>query len=347
MTRKTMQVVKDRAEEWETMVRPAELADARFSDRSLANPPSARAWKLLALLLAHVGDKVPDDRYHEISLARLNDAKGMGNLSFADAEALAEELRGVTMFIGISGELTADGLIGATKRPLNDNGPKVFRWKFGESLREAFGASEIWALLERQAIMSMTSRYAMRLYEITALRGSLKYKTSEVFSLDDMRARLGVPEGKLRTWDQLWRRAIEPAMKEVTQLTRYNLEAVPIKEGRAYTQVKIAWSIKPDMQKVKRELDDHSAVRKARRNGKTEEIAASDRPLSRHRPFPPSGIHPSDPTFGPILSEAGIQTATGAREAADSFRSAMKREGIPLDAPDIAERFSAFCSVLS
>ncbi|MFN3876350.1 MAG: DUF6089 family protein, partial [Flavobacteriales bacterium] len=47
---------------------------------------------------------------------------------------------------------------------------------------------------------NLSDRYALRLHELVALRVNLERKASEVFKLDDLRARLGVPAGKLVAW---------------------------------------------------------------------------------------------------------------------------------------------------
>lgn len=343
MARKTVDVMRDRKGDALTMVRPAELADAKFSDRSLADPPSARAWKFFGFLLSHAGGSVHEDRYHELWLADLNRAKGLRNLSFAEAEELAEELRRTTMIVGITGELTADGLIGATKRPLDSTARKAFRWRFGESLREAFSVSEIWALLERQAVMAMTSRYALRLYEIAALRGGLEHKTAETFSIDEIRQRLGVPTGKLRTWDQLRRRAIEPAVAEVSQLTRYSLTATPVKTGRSVSAVTLTWSVKKEITGVRNEIGRHSAGRKARREGTVEHLEVvpeTAQKTAKPPPFPEiGGIRYAD-HWAAIARE----NAPGwdVDVVAERFRGWWIGEGRKLSVKGVEKAFSGF-----
>ena len=65
-------------------------------------------------------------------------------------------------------------------------------------LRTVLAQSNYWAVLSRRAAMAFESRYALRLYEIVAIRPGLVLKTAETFDLDELRERLGISSGKLR-----------------------------------------------------------------------------------------------------------------------------------------------------
>ena len=109
---------------------------------------------------------------------------------------LFKELRGVVMEYDTDKETVIAGLLDVAKVEFEDgDGPTVVRWKFGEGFREIVAQSDYWAIIDRSAALSMTSRYALRLHEMIALRVNLERKASEVFKLDDLRARLGVPAG--------------------------------------------------------------------------------------------------------------------------------------------------------
>jgi plasmid replication initiation protein len=72
-------------------------------------------------------------------------------------------------------------------------------------------------------------------------RGNLKFKTSERFSISELRGILGVPDGKLTTWSNLKNRAIAPSVLEVSELSDYIVEIDPIKTGRSVTHVEMRW----------------------------------------------------------------------------------------------------------
>ena len=187
---KTLQVIGDRAYDDTRSYHPGELADGRFAD--LHNPPSLAALKLHEVLFKAAGAAVADDRWHQIDLATLRAVDGMKHYDRRGLVGLFKELRGVVMEYDTDKETVIAGLLDVAKVEFEDgDGPTVVRWKFGEGFREIVAQSDYWAIIDRSAALSMTSRYALRLHELVALRVNLERKASEVFKLDDLRARLG------------------------------------------------------------------------------------------------------------------------------------------------------------
>jgi len=99
----------------------------------------------------------------------------------------------------------------------------------------------VFARLQREVMFALSSKYALTLYEMIQKRGNLRWKSSEKFSLDDLRGILGVPKGKLTSWSNLKLRAIDPAVDEVCALSDYVVEVAPIKTGRRVTHVELRW----------------------------------------------------------------------------------------------------------
>lgn len=85
----------------------------------------------------------------------------------------------------------------------------------------------------------MTSRYALRLHELVELRVNLERKASEVFKLDDLRARLGAPAGKLVV-GSLAQKALQPAIAEVNQPSRFSVAMRSQKRGRSVVAVELS-----------------------------------------------------------------------------------------------------------
>lgn len=90
----------------------------------------------------------------------------------------------------------------------------------------------------------MSSKYALALYELIAQRARLSYVRSETFDIDQFRALIGVPAGKLGTYSNLLKFAITPAFEEVNKLADFHVAFEPIKEGRRVGSIKVAWAIK-------------------------------------------------------------------------------------------------------
>jgi plasmid replication initiation protein len=105
-------------------------------------------------------------------------------------------------------------------------------------------------------------------------RGNLRWRSSEKFSLEDMRGVLGVPKGKLTSWSNLKLRAIDPAVEEVSALSDYIVEVEPIKTGRRVTHVELRWWRKDagGEAEAERELQFASVGRKERVSAKADAL---------------------------------------------------------------------------
>ena len=108
-------------------------------------------------------------------------------------------------------------------------------------MRYVFARSAYWAVLDRRATLAFESRYAIRLYELMSLRAGLTRKHEELFTLPELRARLGVPDGKLTRWVHLRQKALDPAVAEVNHLSPFAVSWTPVKHGRAVAAVRFSW----------------------------------------------------------------------------------------------------------
>lgn len=367
---KTLRVIADRAYDETRSYHPGELVDGRFAD--LTNPPSLAALKLHEVLFKAAGAAVADDKWHKIDLAAIRAIEGMRNYDRRSLVALFKELRGVVMEYDTDKETVIAGLLDVAKVEFEDgDGPTVIRWKFGEGFREIVASSDYWAIIDRSAALSMNSRYALRLHEMIALRVNLDRKASEVFKLDDLRARLGVPAGKLVRWDFLNRKAIQPAIAEVNQLSRFTVSMRPQKRGRAVVAVELAWEAKDDLAETKTELGRHRAGRTARRAGSVEmvvetpqkategrQVAGDTKPAPKTKkplqeaPRAPYGIDEFPPSGGinfTAWAEVAHSELPGGRNkpdidmVAERFRQWASEKGIPLKGPKILTAFEGFC----
>lgn len=334
---KTLKVIADRAYDVTRSYHMGELVDGRFAD--LTNPPSLAALKLHEVLFKAAGAAVADDKWHQISLADVRAIEGMKNYDRRGLVALFKELRGVVMEYDTPQETVVAGLLDVAKVEFEDgNGRTVIRWKFGEGFREIAAKSDYWAIIDRQTALSMSSRYALRLYEIIALRINLERKSSETFTVEDLRARLGVPVGKLTSWNNFNQFALKPAIAEVNQLARFTITMRPKKRSRTIVAVELAWEEKATLVETKRELNRHSSGRKARRSGTVENIVPPA-PLSS---FPASGSI----EFSPWKTVAYEVLPTPRRDlglVADDFRAWAKAKGISLRDHQIEKIFRGFC----
>jgi hypothetical protein len=197
-----------------------------------------RAGKLFHLLVRQVGERLTEATSNSVRLADLSTA--VGNMTAADIIEALRELQQTLVEVTLSqpGEAGRPRLTVHTGQMLADTGRDVdatgiLSFRFSDTMRWVFGNSRHWALLSRRCVLAFESKYALRAYEIIALRAGLGRATSEVFTLDDIRRRLGVPDGKLKTWQDIRRRVLEFACAEVSHISDFTVSFTPIKRGHS------------------------------------------------------------------------------------------------------------------
>lgn len=218
----------------ESLVKPGELVDLvevtplTLVDRRIYNQLLEQAWDAIDKPVTHVvakatlrGSHNSNDRIGE-SIERLMTAIVRVAVT-RDGEPAIERVQ----LLGGNLEVTRrDGLL---------------EYEIPARLRRIIKDSTVFARLQREVMFALTSKYALTLYEMVQKRGNLTWRSSERFTIDELRGILGVPKGKLTTWSNLKLRAISPAVKEVSQLSDYIVEIAPVKTGRSVTHVELRW----------------------------------------------------------------------------------------------------------
>ncbi|WP_203228108.1 replication initiation protein [Roseovarius dicentrarchi] len=307
-----------------------ELADGQYSDRALRNPPSLQALKLQDVLMKNAGGRIADDQWHELPLATFKQVKGFRNLTHEDVVRLFEELRSVTMrhVNNAEGHTAIYGLI-AVGRVDMDEGQGKLRYQFDAEFRKIVEQSNLYAILDYRAGLAMSSRYAHRLHEMISFRAA-RERQMERFTVDELRARLGVQTGKLARWPDFKKYSLDAAIDEVNQSSRFRVSyRITKRERRKTVEVELAWEVKEVLEDAKREQEAHSVARKGRRAEAKVRLA-----------FPESG---SVKYTDPWEKLARENCNWDHRKLADAFRSFCSQKGIKLSAKNIETVFVNFC----
>jgi len=275
---KTLDVARDRAFDQSSTVLPAEMARGVY----MRNAPSLQALKLMYLMIGTAGGRMADDARHEIRLSDIRKIDGMRNHDRISLTPLFEELRAVVIRDGNPDDDADRVVIGGfldhavldRRDPIS--GDTLLSWYFGRMFRELAEQSNHWAILDRQTVFHLGSKYSVLLFQHIASLVNLDHVTAKNFTIPQLRAILGVPEGQQKRFADLNRNCLQSAIAEINQLSRLNLSATPVKVGRTVASVTIGWQVKADPTPAKHELKGHSAGRKARRSGAVETVAASD-----------------------------------------------------------------------
>ena len=307
-----------------------ELVDGHYSERALRNPPSLQALKLQDVLMKNAGGKSADDRWHELPLATFKQVKGFRNLTHEDVVRLFEELRSVTMrhVNNAEGHTAIYGLI-AVGRVDMDEGNGRLRYKFDDEFRKIVEKSNLYAILDYRAGLAMSSRYAHRLHEMISFRAA-RQRQIERFTVEELRARLGVQTGKLARWSDFKKYSLDVAIDEVNQSSRFRVSfRITKRERRKTTEVELTWEVKEVLEDAKKEQEAHSVARKGRR-------AETKIRLS----FPETGsVKYTDPWEK--LARENCNWDHG--KIADAFRSFCAHKNIKLGAKNIETVFVNFC----
>ena len=334
----TTEVAADRAYDQTKTVLPREIARGVY----MRNAPSLAALKLMHLMIGTAGGRMADETRHEMRLSAIRDIEGMKHHDRASLTPLFEELRAVVIREGNpdidSDRVVVGGLLDHAILDRKDpiSGDTLLSWYFGMMFREMAAKSDHWAIIDRQTIFHLTSKYSVLIFQhISSLTG-LDHIRSKSFTIPELRALLGIPEGKHERFSNLNLRALKPAIAEINQLSRLHLTVATRKAGRTVAEVTIGWEVKDDLGEVKRELGAASPGRQARRDGTAEHVA-DDVPRS----FPETGGIAYSPHWQELKRAAGCNKDD--QLIASDFRRFCGERSIDLDARNIEQVFSSYC----
>jgi Initiator Replication protein len=262
---RTLDLVPDPGE----IIKPAELIDI-----SGVSHLSLSARRLYNKLVAHAFGPEMGVVGHEwtIPIAELRGTH-RGNERLADS--IIALMRTVVTVRLSSGQTRRVQLLGGNDMYDEERSRGLLTYSFDSRLVELLRNSTVFGKLEIAVMVAFSTKYALALYEAIARRARLRHKFSEEISLEEFRALLGVPTGKLTTYGNLNQFAIKPAVTEINALATFGVMVRPVKTGRRMTGVKIAWWMKSydELRRAFAEVRRHSAGRKARIAGTVPTLA--------------------------------------------------------------------------
>ena len=250
------------------MVKPGELIDIKeispltLTDRRIYNLLIANAWDRITEPVEHVIDK--------------SDLRGTHNGN----ERIEDSIRRLMSAIA-EVKIIRDGkvaikrvqLLGGNVEQEDERGRLYYT--FPKQLIEIVKESEVFGRLKTQIMYCFKSKYALALYEIVQKRVGLKFKQADNFTVDEMRALLGVPREKLTRFPDLNKYALQPALREVNALSEHHVTIGMIKKGKRVEQLMLIWHEKTPEEKreVFKEMERCSVGRSARIRNTVETVA--------------------------------------------------------------------------
>jgi len=227
------------------IVKPAELIDIREISDSL----TLSDRRIYNLLLADAWDNINQPVLHSI---RLHELRGTDKDNARPRDSIRRLMKVVIAFDviedGIKREVMTQ-LLGPCK--LDQNGQGLAYYTFPEPIRTAAESSTVFARLRRDLLCQFRSKYALSLYEMVQKRVNLSFKTSEDFTLEDLRQKLGVEKGLYPAYRSLNQKVILPAKTEVNEISDVYCEFLELKEGRKVVGLRLSWRKKETDEAVK------------------------------------------------------------------------------------------------
>lgn len=329
---KTIQVAADRSFDHAKTVLPAEVARGVY----MRNAPSLQALKLMHLMIATAGGRMAEEVQHDIRLSDIRRIEGMKNHDRTSLTPLFEELRAAVLTFDDPNAMlvTIGGLLDEAVINYRHefSGDTMVSWFFARTFRRMAEESNHWAILDRQTVFHLGSKYSVLLFQHVASLAGLKHVSSKTFTIAELRAVLGIEAGKITRFSTLNQRALKPALEEINQLSRLTMTAAPNKIGRTVVSVTITWQAKDDPHATRRELAASKVGRKARRDGTNEAVPVV---------FPETGGITYSPQWLDIKQAAGCNADN--HKIASDFRRFLADRQIARDATNIERLFEDFC----
>lgn len=240
---------------------------------------SLTASRLLALMILTAGGDAWEDRPHRMRKADIRRGH-KGNERISD---MLEELHRTLFAVddkswrGKKATLRFS-LISRSREESEEDGGEAgwIEWEFTPDARKLIQASETYAVLNRQAVLGFRSSYALKLYELGALRLHRRQATWKG-DMQALRAALGIPPEVYADFAQLRRKVLEKAKAEIDQLAHFRVEWREIRQGRTVTELEFRFEPKgaPEVIETVDELNRHSSGREARRDGSVETMSVA------------------------------------------------------------------------
>lgn len=264
-----------------TIIKPGELIEARYAKGS---SPSLPARKVLALLIAKAGGDAGDaGRTHKITKKELRGS----HKSNERISSLLDELMDLKFVMRTISERGREATLTSAVMSWNieeksEDGMSIVEWEFSEPAQQMFRGSDYFARINKAALLSFKSKYALSIYEIGCLLIGRRDRTWRG-TVAELREKIGVPENSFKNFAQLRRDVLAKAQAEVNQLAHFEFTWNEFPKGGAGVRVKevqLCFELKPPdaVDDAADELERPRVGREARRSGTVENIAIENDP---------------------------------------------------------------------
>ena len=226
--------------EGDEFAKPGNLVEVRFvKGQSL----SLTAARLLALMILTAGGDAWEPVAHRMRKADIRRGH-KGNERISD---MLEELHRTLFAVD---DLSWRGrkatkrfsLIQSSREEVDEEGAEAgwIEWEFTPDARRLIRESETYAVLNRQAVLGFRSTYALRLYELGALRLHRR-QANWRGDMTAIRAAFGIAPELYKDFAQLRRKVLDKAKAEIDHLAHFTVDWREIRRGRAIIEIEFTF----------------------------------------------------------------------------------------------------------
>ena len=173
-------------------------------------------------------------------------------------EAITALMRAILTVKMPGGKTTRVQFLGGNDLDAPDRPAGVLTYSFDKRLIDILKSSTIWGKITLPVLMAFTSKYAVSLYENVSQMTGLELKQSQFFTLDEFRDMLGVQPGRYKTFGELNKHVLQPAVAEVNALAPFSISVLPVKQGKRVASVLVGW-MRKDFPRPARSLRGNAA----------------------------------------------------------------------------------------
>lgn len=327
--------------------KPGELVESEFETGSL----SAAARKAFALMLRKAGPDAGNDKTFTITKKELRGShKGNERIQPVMDELLRVIVRIKTTTRKGKPAIMSQSLLTSCVEETSEDGLSVVEFEFSESFKRVIQRSDYYARVNLGVMLALQSRYALTIYDLGCLIINRQNRTVRM-SVEELRRRIGVPDGSLKNFAELRREVLAKSKAEIDQLADFTVEWEEIRgagRGRPVQSVKMTFMPKDTsaQEAAARELDRPKVGRRARRDGTVETVAVSapppPSPVLERRRFPDGSLQfCGDNRLLSIVRDEG--GGWDKDLIADAYRVQMSAKLEKLTGEALYKSFEGFC----
>jgi Initiator Replication protein len=251
-------------------IKPAELIQVTGHHELTLN-----ARRAITILWHHAHSQgVSEGKDYTIEI---DDLKPDGHKGYEMVEEAVESLMRTILTLRLpDGKTRRVQFLGGNDLDDPDRPAGVLTYSFDKRLIEVLKDSTIWGKIALPVLMAFTSKYAVSLYENLAQRVNLSMKQHQEYTLDEFRELMGVPPGRYKSFGELNKHVIKPAIDEVNALAPFSVTVSPRKQGKKVVRIAVVWMSKDSdaLEEATAEMQRSRVGRRARISGTVQHVTA-------------------------------------------------------------------------